>query len=154
MLRLDWIRRVNTQRDWANRRVLEGMQRQNLDPKALSLFAHVLSAERAWIARLNRRPTEGMEIWQSPTLDQCRKVLRENSDGFAELIEKLTDAELDTTVTYRNFKGIEFTTPIGDILTHVAMHGSYHRGQVAQAMRLAGLEPIETDFIVFQRVTS
>jgi uncharacterized damage-inducible protein DinB len=46
---------------------------------------------------------------------------------------------------------MEFQTPIKDLLMHVALHGSYHRGQIAQALRLAGGEPVNTDFITFVR---
>ena len=34
-----------------------------------------------------------------------------------------------------------------DVLTHVILHSAYHRGQVALAMRAAGMEPAYTDFI-------
>jgi uncharacterized damage-inducible protein DinB len=36
---------------------------------------------------------------------------------------------------------------VGDILTHVAMHGAYHRAQIATAVRESGQEPAYTDFI-------
>jgi len=33
----------------------------------------------------------------------------------------------------------------------VALHGSYHRGQVAAAVRAAGGEPVNTDYITYVR---
>jgi uncharacterized damage-inducible protein DinB len=33
------------------------------------------------------------------------------------------------------------------VLTHVVLHGAYHRGQIAADLRAAGLEPPYTDFI-------
>ena len=33
-------------------------------------------------------------------------------------------------VTYKNSKGTEFRNSKRDILTHVALHGQYHRGQI------------------------
>ena len=45
----------------------------------------------------------------------------------------------------------EFDNSVGEILTHVAMHGHYHRGQIARSMRLAGREPVYTDYIGFVR---
>jgi uncharacterized damage-inducible protein DinB len=32
------------------------------------------------------------------------------------------------------------------------MHGSYHRGQIAMALRAAGVDPVNTDFIAFARL--
>jgi uncharacterized damage-inducible protein DinB len=37
-------------------------------------------------------------------------------------------------------------------LMHVALHGAYHRGQIAQVIRQGGGEPVNTDFITFQRL--
>ncbi|NIP57628.1 MAG: damage-inducible protein DinB, partial [Gemmatimonadetes bacterium] len=45
----------------------------------------------------------------------------------------------------------EFRTPIGEILLHVLLHGSYHRGQIALRMRDVGEEPVNTDLITFVR---
>ena len=36
---------------------------------------------------------------------------------------------------------------MADILTHVTMHGAYHRAQIAAAVRESGGEPAYTDFI-------
>jgi uncharacterized damage-inducible protein DinB len=54
-------------------------------------------------------------------------------------------------VHYRNSAGNEFDNTVRDILTHVALHGQYHRGQIARAMRAAGREPVYTDYIGFIR---
>jgi uncharacterized damage-inducible protein DinB len=44
-----------------------------------------------------------------------------------------------------------FANTIFDMLLQVFTHGGYHRGQIAMEMRRAGLEPINTDYIVFLR---
>ncbi|HEU5359182.1 MAG TPA: DinB family protein, partial [Gemmatimonadales bacterium] len=54
-------------------------------------------------------------------------------------------------VTYRNSAGLEFTSTVEDILLHVALHGAYHRGQVARALREGGAVPNATDYIAFIR---
>jgi uncharacterized damage-inducible protein DinB len=40
---------------------------------------------------------------------------------------------------------------VGEIITHVTMHGGHHRGQIARALRQAGCEPPYTDYIQFSR---
>jgi uncharacterized damage-inducible protein DinB len=40
---------------------------------------------------------------------------------------------------------------VEDVLLHVALHGSYHRGQIAAAVRAAGGEPVNTDFVTWTR---
>jgi len=37
------------------------------------------------------------------------------------------------------------------ILSHVIIHGGYHRGQIAILLRQAGSDPAVTDFIAYVR---
>lgn len=67
------------------------------------------------------------------------------------LLDKLTPEKLDENLKYRNRKGVEFQTPIRDVLMHVIMHSVYHRGQVAAAVREAGGKPAATDYMVYVR---
>ena len=46
-----------------------------------------------------------------------------------------------------NSKGQSWTSRVEDVLTHVLLHGAYHRGQIASALREAGLTPPYTDYI-------
>ena len=63
----------------------------------------------------------------------------------------MDDGALERTVHYRNSAGAEFDSKISDILLHVALHGSYHRGKIAAALRGAGADPAPTDYIGFVR---
>jgi uncharacterized damage-inducible protein DinB len=37
------------------------------------------------------------------------------------------------------------------MLTHVTLHGAYHRGQIAASIRAGGDTPTATDYIAFIR---
>lgn len=50
-------------------------------------------------------------------------------------------------VTYSNTKGQQWTSSVGDVLTHVVMHAAYHRAQIAAELRRAGHTPAYTDFV-------
>ena len=63
------------------------------------------------------------------------------------LLASLDEEELRESVGYRNSKGEFWTSTVADILTHVALHASYHRGQIAAAIREAGGPPPYTDYI-------
>ena len=62
-------------------------------------------------------------------------------------LEDLDDETLHDGVAYRNSKGEFWTSTVADILSHVVLHASYHRGQIAAAIREAGGTPAYTDFI-------
>jgi uncharacterized damage-inducible protein DinB len=81
----------------------------------------------------------------------CVILIEENNRNFSELLASLSDANVDDQVVYKNSTGKEFTTSIRDILTHVALHGQYHRGQINRVLRGEGLEPVNIDFITFAR---
>ena len=52
-------------------------------------------------------------------------------------------------ITYRNRAGKEYRNTVGDILAHVALHGSHHRGQLALLVRQGGGVPAGTDYITY-----
>jgi len=75
----------------------------------------------------------------APNSEKCAAQVEANAADYRRYLEALTDDMLDFVITYRNSKGIEFSNSVGDTLTHVSLHGSYHRGQIAQTIRGAGL---------------
>lgn len=135
---------------WADERVLESLRQPAVPQRALDLFAHVLGAEHVWLARLEQRQRT-VPVWPVMTVDECAQLARENREAFRAYFNRLTSDDLRRFVHYRNSAGDEFDNAIEDILMHVAMHGSYHRGQVALLVRDAGAEPQPTDCIAFVR---
>lgn len=136
--------------EWANGRVLASLHNAPTDSKALQLMAHLLMAEKIWLERLLGRDTVGTDKSPTFTAAECELLSKENQSGFASVLEQFAE-RLDTRINYRNLSGKEFTTSVSDILTHVMLHGAYHRGQIALAQRTAGNEPVNTDFITFER---
>lgn len=136
---------------WADERALTSLERARVLPaRALELFSHVLGAEAEWLARLEQRPCE-IAIWPSFGLAECRAAVRRNREAYASYFSRLSPSDLDRRVVYRNSRGVAFESRVEDILVHVAMHGSYHRGQVALVVRAEGEEPNATDYIAFVR---
>jgi uncharacterized damage-inducible protein DinB len=147
---MNHIRSLLDHMAWADERVLESLRDPAVPQRALDLYAHVLGAEHVWLTRLEQRP-RAVPVWPMLTLEECVRLARENREGFREYAERLTSGDLRRIVHYRNSAGDEFDSAIEDILVHVAMHGSYHRGQVSLLVRDAGAEPQPTDFIAFVR---
>jgi uncharacterized damage-inducible protein DinB len=66
---------------------------------------------------------------------------------WTALLDGLDAEGAARAVSYVNSKGEPWTSTAGDILLHVALHSSYHRGQIAMALRDGGEEPPYTDYI-------
>jgi uncharacterized damage-inducible protein DinB len=136
---------------WADDRVLAALRSAtDPDPACLELFAHVLAAEHVWLARL-KGETPRHAVWPALSLVECAGLVQVNQRDLIALLGTLTAADLPRGVTYKNSAGQEFTSSIEDILLHVCLHGTYHRGQIAWALRHGGGVPMPTDYIAFVR---
>lgn len=131
---------------WSNDRIIETLGSGD----SLKLFAHILGAERVWLDRLRGEETPFVP-WPDLTINECRKAMEQLRIEWKTYIDSLPAADLERGIDYRNTKGEEFTTAIGDILTHVVNHGTYHRAQVAREVARAGGKPAVTDYIAYVR---
>lgn len=149
---METIRKLFSHDEWANKRLLDSFKSaSSRNEKAQRLLAHLLVSEKIWLLRLRGEDTS--EIDKSPelSLEDCEQLSHEMSKAYVDFLDSLSEEDLDSKFTYKNFAGAEFHTPLKDILLHVALHGTYHRGQIASAVRLEGTTPVSTDFIIFVR---
>ncbi|MDQ0971243.1 putative damage-inducible protein DinB [Neobacillus niacini] len=136
---------------WANQRILQTLQNGQENKKAINLFSHILHAENVWNTRLKGADSSHLPIWEEVSLESCVEMVNQNHHNYDELLSTLFNSNLDQLVSYKNSNGTEFDNSIRDILTHVALHGQYHRGQINQLLRAANKEPISVDYIIFKR---
>jgi uncharacterized damage-inducible protein DinB len=140
------FRRLFEHDAWANAAALASLRVGPAPDQARAWMAHIIGAEHLWLARLHQRPPE-VAVWPELDLDACATQLTELAGEWMECLASLDEDGLRDGVAYRNSKGEFWTSTVGDILTHVVLHASYHRGQIAAAVRQAGGEPAYTDFI-------
>lgn len=145
------LQRLVAHMRWADNRVLEFLERAEEPHEPLKFYAHVLAAERLWYLRLHEENWTVIPVWPDWDLPTCRKMALENADLFEAFIGKLGDTDCNREVTYTNTQNLQWTNSVGDILLHVMVHGSHHRGQVAHAMRRHGDTPPLVDYIAFVR---
>jgi uncharacterized damage-inducible protein DinB len=147
----EYLARLFRHMAWADARALDALRKAaGTSELARSELAHVLGVEHVWLARLEGRPAT-VAVWPDLSVDESESLARETGAGFRAFVDRLDDTALERSVHYRNSAGAEFDSKISDILLHVALHGSYHRGKVAAALRAAGAEPAPTDYIGFVR---
>lgn len=134
---------------WTHDELMRELRREAPDAETLRLLSHIVAAEHLWLSRIDGARAR-VAVWPTLTLEEIAALERENRVRLRDLLRRPDDSRAQR-VHYRNSAGNEFDNTVSDILTHVAMHGHYHRGQIARAMRLAGREPVYTDFIGFVR---
>ncbi|HEX8673704.1 MAG TPA: DinB family protein [Longimicrobium sp.] len=117
--------------------------------RAVRLYAHVAAAEHVWLSRLEGR-TPAHPVWPDLSLADAAALASDSIAALRGIAERAQD-ELARVVEYRNSAGLTFQNTVAEILTHVALHGSYHRGQIAALARAGGGTPAATDYIVYAR---
>ena len=147
------LRRLFAYDRWANRLTFDSLRRSpSNNEKARRAFVHLLTAEREWLSRLREnKDTTGFDFWPEMSLDDCEALMGETHGAYEALLDGLAEADLGRVASYKNSKGVAYRTSFRDILTHVVCHSTYHRGQVAAAVRAGGGEPAYTDYVAWVR---
>ena len=133
--------------EWAQRETLASLEALPATPEqARKLLAHQVAAGFLWLARIQGAPSP-LPVWPDLDLAQCRTRLEELADSWRAYLAKLTYDELSRSVSYTNSLGEPWSSEVAAILSHVVLHGSHHRGQIASELRAAGQQPAYVDFI-------
>lgn len=132
---------------WANREALESIRNTRLH-RSRKLLAHILATQWLWMQRLQGEPGD-LVLWPEWSMEECAEQLGALSTAWREHLPGLIGRSAIVTVTTR---GREWQGSLEDIVTHVLLHSSYHRGQMALDQRSSGQAPPCTDFVDCLRV--
>lgn len=138
---------------WANRRVISCLEKQQVaDEKILTVFGHLMAANFIWLNRIKGLPKSKYELWGKYELEVLRSMVEEADQEWMSFIHE--HESFDRLMKYHNYVGDYFENNVQQIMIHLVNHGTYHRGQVALLLRQKGFEPVNTDFITYDRVIS
>ncbi len=131
-----------------NRRLIQLFieNKTTTDARTTSLLSHILNAQQVWNSRILGETPFG--VWQLNPSDQLEKINQSVYEKSLKIIEKLP---LDKLILYQNTQGKRFSNSVCDILLHIVNHATYHRGQIASAFRIQGIQPLATDYIFHRR---
>ena len=147
----DLLLRLLAHMRWADDIVADALSTgETPEPESVRLLAHIAAVEHLWYSRTLGRPAE-IAVWPTLSVAEARAVANQHADLFDALVIGADESALARRVAYRNSKGRAYESSVVDIVTHVSMHGGYHRGQIARQLRAAGREPPYTDYIQFMR---
>lgn len=131
---------------WANAESLKSVRDAGAPKAAARILAHVAAAGDLWKGRLHSDPAP-VVVWPDATVDDIAARFERQARAWPAFVAGLSAVDLVRSVAYVNSKGEEWTTSVEDILVHVVLHASYHRGQVASALRAGGATPAYTDYV-------
>lgn len=146
-------RRLAVYDSWANKLMLRAIDQIGAaaegNARLLKLLGHLVGAKEMWLARIRGEDTSKIEIWPTLKLLDAAQRLAKADAGLIALVTQRAD--LKSPVRYKNSKGEAFENSIRDLVVHMVNHSTYHRGQMATAIKEAGGDMGFTDYVMWLR---
>ena len=148
---------------WANGKIVEilgNVDENYFDAEVKSSFPsirktvhHIWDAEQIWFTRLKGNVATQ---WPSANFkggkEELLKGFLADTNNLTAFIAGKDSSFLESKLTYKNTKGVEFQNVIEEMLFHVVNHGTFHRGQLITILRELGFEKFPTqDLIAYLR---
>ena len=136
--------------DWANRRTLAALEIAT-SARSLQILAHLLITKQEYFERLDGKDSTGFDFWPDLTIDGCRQLARSTHEKYVQLLAGADESLLEKKAIYKTSEGVPYENTYRELLTHVLLHSSIHRGNIVLKMREEGLEPPKIDYILYLR---
>ena len=135
---------------WANRRVYASLAELNAPPaKAVEWLGHALQTQQFVLDVLHLRDGSYLNDAPDLTYAECSEWIERLGKEWPEYLAERTEEELAGEIEYRNSRGVMSKRKVTDLLFHAINHSTYHRAQIALAVREAGGTPASSDFSDF-----
>jgi uncharacterized damage-inducible protein DinB len=136
----------------ANRIMFGAIGKAGNPVKAVQLMNHLLVAQQIWLNRCKGLPPIAGALWTDEIIIVEPHRIEELYQGWAAYISSLAESDFDNILAYKNLRGDNFTNQLSDIFSHVMNHGTHHRAQIGQLLKLNNPQNLPgTDFILFVR---
>jgi len=137
--------------DWATREAANSIiSSESKDEKIIKLLSHIVNSQRIWLDRIHKKDVT-VNPFQMHSTEECIEQSCHITFEWISFLENLDETVLRKQIQYKNNKGEDWENTIGEIITHVINHSTYHRAQIAQLVRQLGKQPPKTDYILYQR---
>jgi uncharacterized damage-inducible protein DinB len=147
---------------WANQRIVDSIIQLSPEQFSRSLggshgsihgtLAHLAAAEMIWLERWQGKA--GTKLLPEQYFDTIEKATRRLTEIDAEMmdfINQFPESDLEKSKSYTTTEGKIHSNLFRHMFSHLLNHSTYHRGQLAALLRLAGAVPIPTDLIIYYR---
>ena len=147
-------------KSWANAQLFELLaslppgNSQQLDV-CLRTLNHVYIVDRIFRGHLSGgpRPYDTTNTAETPSLDWLKCEVRETDAWYESYVQGAVPGVLSETVDFTFTSGNPGRMSREEILLHVATHGVYHRGGVAQVLKSISVTPPDDPYTVFLHET-
>ncbi|KUM43363.1 DinB family protein [Pseudomonas sp. EpS/L25] len=118
---------------------------------ALRLISHYYVVSRIFAGHLQGVPhgfaSDNLE--ETPALDDLRAAVTSSDQWYLDYISTVSPAALSEAVAFTFTDGDKGYMTREEMLTHVALHGGYHRGEVGRILWQLSITPPWDTFAVY-----
>ncbi len=124
-------------------------------PTLKGMLAHILGADTIWLERWKgMKPVKLLGDGDFASMAELRARWDDFEKEHRRYIEGLTSADLPRVLEYRDTRGNAYSSPLWQMLQHVANHATHHRSEIATMITMISGSPPPTDLIIRQRIVS
>ncbi|WP_375452648.1 DinB family protein [uncultured Devosia sp.] len=151
------LRKLYGYHAWANSELfdklasVDGSSQQAELQTALRLLNHYYVVAQIFAAHLRGVPHGYLSdnTVDTPTLDELRDAVAGSDQSYLDYIENASPAELAELIPFTFTDGDKGYMSRQEMLTHVALHGGYHRGEVGRILWQLSVTPPWDTFAVY-----
>ena len=137
---------------FANKQITDLILKNGQAGKPVQLMAHLLAAQQIWLNRCKGLPAPGGALWPDWQAETFNAIIDSNHQAWITYLDELQPDDFNADVVYKNSRGDSFQTRLDDVLAHLINHGTHHRAQAGQQLKLNGLQQLpSTDYIFYVR---
>jgi len=157
MIRQPYFQLVSYKR-WADRGLCDVVTR-NLDrltdkdaQTVRRILDHFHVVDRIFQHHLQGLPHtfQGARSEVIPDLQALARGVREVDDWYASYVDSLAESDFEQSVDFAFTNGTPASMRRGEIILHVCLHATYHRGNAGVVLQQSGITPNDdrvTDFL-------
>jgi uncharacterized damage-inducible protein DinB len=150
MQTIEHLRHLFEYDDWANRQTISALETSPSD-RSRRILAHLLITKQEYFERLSGKDSTGFDFWLDMSLEGSTWLAHSTHVNYSRLLEGGDESVLERIASYKTSEGEPYSNTYRELLTHVLIHSSIHRGNIMLRMREEGLEPPKIDYIIYLR---
>ena len=130
-------------------------QRQSFMNSIFISVNHLLVIDEVWLSHMKKEKhsIEKLQTILHEKLDDLWAAKKAMDQEIRDYVSGLSEAELEEDVEYELIGGNTGSLPRYLIITHLAMHGAFHRGIIGDMFGQIPLRPAGQDIPVWERAS-
>jgi uncharacterized damage-inducible protein DinB len=121
--------------------------------KAVDRMAHLVAARRRWLHRLGHLAEAPGPFPKGTALAELPALIADTEAAWVAYLSRLDEEELARALEWQGPDGRRYRWDVEGVLTQVFGHAWYHRGQIAQLVTGLGGKTVDTDYILWCKLT-